>query len=138
LVERYLAPEALSDYALAFCAASACQWGSAGPMVRWGTLCNSRPAAAVDLGFGLFNHQRRPRLRIAHLVSQFDEAVRSQVVASVAEHGLGGQILEAIRGGRVDRYVADNREALGLNLGEFQELTDLLHNSQLVFSRRLP
>ena len=138
VLQRHLQPESMSDYAIAFCAASACQWGSAGHMVHWGHLCNARPAAASDLGFGLFNHQRRPRLRIAYLLSQMDTSVRHQVVAQVSEHGLKGEILDAILGGDIPGYVDTHRESFGLSPGELGELTDLFHNSQLVFRRPLP
>jgi len=138
LIQRFVLPSALSDAALAFCAASACQWGSASHMVHWGSLCNGRPEAAVDLGFGIFNHQRRPRLRIAYLLCQFDNGVRTLVLAKLAEHGLKGQIVEAIRQGSVSRYATEHSQELGLNQGEVQELADLFHNSQLVFSRPMP
>jgi len=137
-VQRQVPVEAMSDEAVAFCAASACQWGSAPHMVHWGKLCNGRPNAAIDLGFGIFNHQRRPRLRLAHLICQFEPPVRTAVLTKLAEHQLTGVIMDVLRSGDVAQYIRENQSRLELAPGEVAELEDLFRNTKLVFSRPMP
>jgi hypothetical protein len=131
MLHDFTRPQDLSDYALAFCAASACQWGFAAHMIYWGTHCGRRPDAARDLAFGLFDVQRRPPLRIAHLLSQMRETVRGVVLATMAEHNLRRPLRDAIRTGDVGPFVTKNYRSLGLTTGERDELLELFRNVRL-------
>lgn len=131
LIHDFTRPQDLSDFALAFCAASACQHALLAHMIYWGTLCSRRPRAAQDLAFGLFDIQRRPRLRIAHLMAQMPADVQGPLLAQMAEHKLDKSIREAIKSGDVAAFVRQRYRALGLTAGERDELLELYVNVRL-------
>lgn len=131
LVRRFTRPQDLSDYAIAFCAASACQWGLPAHMIYWGTLCSQRPEAALDLAFGLFNHQRRPRLRIAHLLAEMPMQTKTHLLVRMAEHKFDRAMRDSIRTRSIDGYVKLRYHALGLTAGERDELLDLFSSVRL-------
>jgi hypothetical protein len=125
LLRDFVRPEDLSDFALAFCAASACQWALAAHMVYWGNQCSQREGAARDLAFGLFDVQRRPRLRVAHLLAQLPARAQDSVLATMAKHNLERPLRNAIAGGDVATFVRQGYRRLGLSGGERDEILAL-------------
>ena len=123
-------PQDLSDEAVSFCAACACHWALPAHMIHWGSQCHRRPAAALDLCFGLFDHQRRPPLRIAHLLAQMT-ALKPQLAAQLREYNVKKTLRGVIEQGDVATYVRQRYRELALTAGERDELLALFGLVQL-------
>lgn len=131
LLRDMVRPQDLSDYAIAFCAASACHWAFPAHMIHWGQQSHRRLEAAKDLTFGLFDAQRRPPLRIAHLLAQMVPAVRRRLVAHMRAHKVRKTLQGVVERGDAASYVRREYRELGLTPGERDELLDLFVNVRL-------
>lgn len=128
-LRRYLPARSLSDRVVAYGTASAAQRGSVDHMIHWGRLCSRRPKAAAEVALALLNPQRRPRLRLAHVIAQFREPAKTRAITRLVEQRVDPGLVQAIRDGAVPSYVREKYRELQLD----EALRDtLLHEFESV------